>query len=48
MTTACLTCPAVEEAPRAFDILRGMGLAVSVSIILILPAAMAVVALMQG
>lgn len=47
MTAACIDIPAETPAPR-FDILRGVGLAVSVGIILVAPAALALLAFLAG
>jgi hypothetical protein len=47
MTAACFQPPVVAETTE-FDILRGVGLAVAVAIILVAPAALAVMAFVAG
>ncbi|WP_176695864.1 hypothetical protein [Phenylobacterium immobile] len=47
MTALCLE-PTASHEDRDFDILRGAGLAVSVAIILVAPAALAVMAFLAS
>ena len=48
MTTACYTPCQPASRAASFDILRGVGLAVSVAIILVAPAILAALAFIQG
>ena len=48
MSNTCTYCPDAVQTPATFDILRGVGLAVSVAVILVVPTALALIVAIHG